>query len=71
MPLYELICDCGKTEEKLLAIYEPIPACPDCHKNRRKGFSGNTMVKIKGEGGYPSRRKQLFNTTQRNIPKLS
>ena len=33
-------------------------------------YSNPPMIKIKGEGGYPSRRKQIRNTTSRNHPQL-
>ncbi len=71
MPLYDLYCDCGYNLEKLLGIYEPNPTCPNCGIVLKKAVGHNIMVKMKGEGGYPSRRRQIFNTTQRIHPKLT
>ena len=71
MPLYDLYCECGHDEERLLGIYEPNPTCSDCGSDMNKKIGSNIMVKMKGEGGYPSRRRQIFNTTMRNHPKLS
>ena len=70
MPLYEFRCDCGYSEEKLAGIYDPSPTCPNCGKELIKQVGSNIMVKMKGEGGYPSRRKQIFNTTYRKHPRL-
>ena len=71
MPLYDFYCDCGYSEEKLVGIYDLNPACPNCGKELIKKIGSNIMVKMKGEGGYPSRRKQIFNTTYRKHPKLT
>ena len=71
MPLYDFTCDCGYLGEGLLEIYDPNPKCPDCNRELIKKVGSNIMVKMKGEGGYPSRRKQVFNTTLRKHPKLS
>ena len=71
MPLYDFYCDgCGHREEGLLLIYDANPICPKCEATMRKMVGSNIMVKMKGEGGYPSRRKQVFNTTYRKHPKL-
>jgi len=69
-PLYEFYCDCGYSKESLAGIYDPCPTCPDCHSTLKKAVGSNIMVKMKGEGGYPSRRKQIFNTTLRKHPQL-
>ena len=71
MPLYELYCDCGYSSERLVGLYEPNPACPNCQVVLKKAIGSNIMVKMKGEGGFPSRRKQVFNTTKRIHPKLT
>ena len=71
MPLYDLYCDCGYSEEGLVGIYDPNPACPNCGTTLNKKVGSNIMVKMKGEGGYPARRKQIFNTTVRKHPKLT
>lgn len=70
MPLYDFYCDCGYSEERLIGIYDPNPVCLNCGKELIKKIGSNIMVKMKGEGGYPSRRKQIFNTTFRKHPKL-
>jgi putative FmdB family regulatory protein len=71
MPLYDFYCDCGYRGERVVGIYEPNPLCPHCQKELIKKVGSNIMVKMKGEGGYPSRRKQVFNTTYRKHPKLT
>ena len=70
MPMFELYCDCGHSEERLVRIYEPNPACPNCGEELIRKIGSNIMVKIKGAGGYPSRQKQFRNTTIRNHPPL-
>ena len=71
MPLYDFECECGHSEERLVGIYEPNPACPKCQREMVKMPGSNIMVKMKGEGGYPSRRRQVFNTTMRKHPSLT
>ncbi len=71
MPLYELYCDCGHGEERLLEMFESNPPCPECGSIMSRTVGSNIMVKVKGEGGYPSRRKQIFNTTMRKHPELT
>ncbi len=71
MPLYDLRCECGYTEERLLRMFESLPNCPKCDKQMEMKFAAPPMVKVKGEGGYPSRRRQIFNTTKRIHPKLT
>lgn len=70
MPIYEFQCDCGYSEERLIGIYDSNPVCPNCQRELIKQIGSGIMVKMKGEGGYPSRRKQVFNTTYRKHPKL-
>jgi putative FmdB family regulatory protein len=71
MPLYDLTCDyCGYEIEKLMGMKEPMPLCPTCKNGMRIQYSAPPMVKYKGEGGYPSRKRQVFNTTSRNHPPL-
>ena len=71
MPNYEYVCDsCGFSLEKLQVLGGEPVSCHNCEKEMRRKVSGSVMVKMKGEGGYPSRRKQVFNTTMRNHPKL-
>lgn len=71
MPLFDIVCGCGHREERLLGMNKEVPDCPVCNTKMEKEFSScPPMIKIKGEGGYPSRRKQIFNTTSRNHPTL-
>jgi predicted nucleic acid-binding Zn ribbon protein len=68
MPLYEMEClNCHNHIEKLL----PIGATLECCGNPMNKIPSFPMVKYKGEGGYPSRRKQIFNTTKQKHPKLN
>ena len=69
MALYDLHCACGYTDEAVL--YGDIPECPKCGEELVKDFPLIAYVKMKGDGGYPSRRKQIFNTTYRKHPKLT
>jgi hypothetical protein len=70
MPLYTFHCTkCNTEDERIWYPYQSQPVC--CEVPMVRLFPGNQMVKMKGEGGYPSRRRQLFNTTQRNHPKLT
>ena len=71
MPLYDFYCDCGYGDERLLEMFESNPICPSCSSTMHRAIGANIMVKMKGEGGYPSRRKQVFNTTMRKHPELT
>lgn len=68
MPIYDLKCKCGYTTEKI--VYNKLPACPKCGSKLEKEFPLYAYVRYKGEGGYPARKKMVFNTTYRNHPKL-
>ena len=69
MPLYTYRCpDCGY-ETDVLQTYLAEVVCK-CGVSMERKFPSNIMIKMKGEGGYPSRRKQIFNTTNRIHPKL-
>ncbi len=69
MPLYDVVCPkCDY--EKEVVLYNNSCLCPDCGIPMKKQFPSGIMVKMKGEGGYPSRHKQIFNTTYRKHPKL-
>ena len=70
MPRYDLNCGCGYTIERILGMSESYPDCPACGKQLQRVYSAPPMIKMKGEGGYPARRKQVFNTTKTNHPKL-
>ncbi|KKK60774.1 hypothetical protein LCGC14_3021020, partial [marine sediment metagenome] len=54
-----------------MEMFEANPICPNCSSTMHRAIGKNIMVKMKGEGGYPSRRKQVFNTTMRKHPELT
>ena len=70
MPLYDLKCRCGYAAEVLTEMDEIPSPCPRCGGKLERVYSAPPMVKMKGEGGYPSRRRQVFNTTKNSKPKL-
>lgn len=57
MPIYAYECECGQELEKVQQIGEDAALCPKCGAKMRKQPTFPAMVKMKGEGGYPSRRK--------------
>jgi len=69
MPLYDLYCDCGNIKEVYTYDLGEVVTC-ECGLPMERLYTGFPMVKMKGEGGYPSRRRQVFNTTSRNHPDL-
>ena len=71
MPLKDFVCECGYKDERIVGMNESSPHCPDCGEELQVHFCNPPMVKMKGEGGYPSRRRQIFNTTKRYHPKLT
>lgn len=63
MPLYIYRCDkCVLEIEKVQGINEEAPRCPNCGAEMQKKPTFPVMVKIKGMGGYPSRRKFVKGT---------
>lgn len=69
MPLYDYRCSvCGDEKDVFQHNMTDVAEC--CGKPMERVPSFPAMVKIKGEGGYPSRRKQIRNTTYRIHPKL-
>ena len=59
MPLYDFVCDVCELEVEILRSIDAVaPSCPKCGAEMRKKPTFPAMVKMKGEGGYPSRRKQ-------------
>ena len=61
MPLYEYSCNqCGHEVSSIQPITGTPPLC--CGEQMEKRPSFPVMVKFKGEGGYPSRRKFLNGT---------
>jgi len=62
MPLYDFQCNnCGFIEEALATIKDN-RLCPQCGKEMKRLPSYPALVKIKGMGGYPARRKQIKGT---------
>lgn len=57
MPIYVYKCVCGHKLEKVQKIGENATLCPECGTLMKKMPTFPVMVKMKGEGGYPSRRK--------------
>jgi putative FmdB family regulatory protein len=59
MPIYQYKCtECGVEGLEVIAkIDSPTPPCPRCKTQMEQVMTVPAMVKIKGEGGYPSRRK--------------
>lgn len=71
MPLYDYRCsECGHETEILQTKWGTEVVICNCGTPMERRFTAPAMIKIKGEGGYPSRRKQIFNTTKRNHPPL-
>ncbi len=70
MPLFDFECTCGDKKEVYTYDLTKIVTC-DCGLLMERLYTNFPMVKVKGEGGYPSRRKQIFNTTQRIHPELT
>lgn len=71
MPLYDFRCsDCGNETEVLRNSLAEVVSCVQCGSPMERRFSSPPMIKIKGAGGYPSRRKQVRNTTYRIHPQL-
>lgn len=68
MPVYEYRCPACGNEEEVFQHGFDVAEC--CGKPMDRLPSFPAMVKIKGEGGYPSRRKQIRNTTKQTHPKL-
>ncbi len=72
MPRYDYRCpNCGNETEVLQWSLTEKISCIQCGQEMERRFPSNIMVKMKGEGGYPSRHKQIFNTTFRKHPKLN
>jgi putative FmdB family regulatory protein len=61
MPIYEYECGCGFTIEKLQYGLDT-PRCPKCGLKMMRKPTFPIMVKIRGMGGYPSRRKMIKDT---------
>jgi len=70
MPLYDYRCSGCGNETEIYRYDLGTVSCEDCGNPMTRLFTAPPMVKITGEGGYPSRRKQVFNTTHRNHPPL-
>ena len=59
MPIFDFKCDCGNEIEKIQRVGAGVPTCSDCGGAMRRKYSPIAMVKWKGEGGFPSLRKQF------------
>ncbi len=57
MPLYQYRCDCGVEGEHIQTVGASPPSCPRCEKQMERVMTYPVMWKIRGLGGYPSRRK--------------
>ena len=69
MPLYALKCpNCGCEIEVLQSGIEAVMC--SCGSKMERIYSNPPMLIIRGDGGYPTRRKQFQNTTFRNHPQL-
>lgn len=63
MPIYEYECDrCLFLVEKIQPVEGEAPNCPNCGTVMKKKVTYPAMVKVKGSGGYPSRRKMVKGT---------
>lgn len=62
MPIYLFQCNNCMQEIERLCTFGEIALCPNCGKMMVRKPTFPAMVKIKGEGGYPSRRKQVKGT---------
>ncbi len=61
MPIYSYECgECLTIVEKYQPMDASAPAC--CGEVMRKQMTFPAMVKVKGKGGYPSRRKMIGDT---------
>jgi len=71
MPVYDYRCStCGEEKEVFQHNMADIKNCSVCGTPMVRVPSCDALIKIKGAGGYPSRRKQIRNTTYRIHPKL-
>jgi len=63
MAIYVYECNkCLFLVEKIQPMGGETPNCPDCGTAMRKKVTYPVMVKVKGSGGYPSRRKMIQGT---------
>ncbi len=57
MPVYLYGCECGKEIEIVQGIGEKAPLCPDCGVGMIKKPTHPAIIKVIGQGGYPTRSK--------------
>ena len=63
MPIYLYKCaSCQIETEKYQSMGAMPPPCPDCGKEMERKPTYPAVVKIKGMGGYPYRRKKIHGT---------
>lgn len=58
MPIYSYTCKCGVTGDEFQQMGAEVPLCPRCGLKMERVMTYPSMVKVKGSGGYPSRRKE-------------
>ena len=68
MPLYDYRCSICGSESEVFQHGFDVAEC--CGTPMVRVPSGDALIKIKGAGGYPSRQKQIRNTTYRKHPQL-
>lgn len=67
MPVYDYCCNrCGAEVEELQQVGDASPIC--CGKEMGKKPTCPAMIKMRGEGGFPSRRKWLKDWTANSPP---
>jgi len=57
--LFDFECDKCQIVKEVLIRNDETPSCPVCGRKMRKLPSYPALVKVKGSGGYPSRRKMI------------
>ena len=63
MPIYAYKCSkCNSGFERVQGLGETVSSCPECGGVAINLPTFPAMVKMKGEGGYPSRRKFVKGT---------
>jgi len=63
MPIYQYFCpECAVEIEKIQNVGDNTALCPKCGGLMVKMMTFPAMIKMKGEGGYPSRRKFVKGT---------
>ncbi len=67
MPQYEYKCqECGWEEHRIQPVNADYPEC--CGRTMDKKITCPALVKMKGEGGFPARRKWIQDWTPESKP---